>query len=149
MKKKKNMLDLYLAHNLNIRDKIRKIELQLEKTYNINLHNPFYDSKRDDIKKIDTGQRTRWEIPIEECRKLVRRDLANITRRDGLLTIIEKPSIGTTLEIAHTRQKKKLIIVISEKFIYHPWIRVYADERFKNIEELELWLADTVGKREE
>ena len=140
-------LDLYFAHDLDIREKIRKIELRLEETYNINLFNPFYDSKRQDIKDIDSGKKSRWEMPIEACRKIVRNDLRNITIRDGILTIIEKPSLGTTLEIAHTRQKKKLCIVISEQYIYHPWIRVYADERFHNLSEFEIWLEKTVGRK--
>jgi len=141
-------LDLYLAHNLNIRKKIRKIEKQLEEKYNVNLFNPFYDSKRDDIDRIDNGDVNRWELDMESCRNLVRRDLGNITRRDGLVTLIQKPSIGTTLEIGYAKQKGKIIIVISEKYVDHPWIRVYADYRFRNITEFEEWLKTTVGLRE-
>ena len=133
-------LKLYLAHNLDTRKQIRKIELELEKNYNIELVNPFYDTKRDDIQKIDKGINTRWEISMKKCKNLVKRDLSNITRSDGLLAVVIKPSIGTTLEIGYAKATNKKIFVISEIYIKHPWIKVYADKRFRNFKAFENWL---------
>lgn len=133
-------LKLYLAHNLDTRKQIREIELELERKYNIELVNPFYDTVRDDIKKIDEGVNTRWEISMKACKNLVKRDLSNITRSDGLLAIIIKPSIGTTLEIGYAKATGKKIFIISEIYIKHPWIKVYATKRFKNFIAFENWL---------
>lgn len=133
-------LKLYLAHNLDIRHEIRQIELMLEKKYNVKLFNPFYDSKRNDIDRIDNGSKDKWELTMKECKDIVENDLSNITKQDGVLAIVKEPSIGTTLEIAHARINNKLIFVISEKYINHPWIRVYVDYCFRSIKEFEYFL---------
>lgn len=128
------MIRLYLAHNLNVRKKIRKLELQIEKECNIDLLNPFYDTDRDDIEDIDKGLTTRWELPYENCVNLVAKDKGNIDKCDALVAIIEKPSIGTTLEIAYAKQQGKKVIVVSEVYSEHPWIRVYADYTFSSLQ---------------
>lgn len=133
---------LYLAHNLNIRKKIRKLELSIEEDYDIDLLNPFYDTDRDDIHDIDSGKTTRWELPYQNCVNLVSKDKRNIDRCDALVAIIEKPSIGTTLEIAYAKQYGKKVIVISEVYYQHPWIRVYADYTFKNIDEFKNFIKE-------
>jgi hypothetical protein len=144
MKKK---LDLYLAHNLDRRHEIRILELELEKKYNLNLCNPFYDTNRADIKQIDSGERTRWTLSLDDCQALVKNDLKNIDNRDGLFTIIHEPTIGTSLEIAHAHENGKLVIVVSERYSDHPWIRVYANYRFKTLDEFIQWLKKNGYKR--
>lgn len=133
-------LKLYLAHNLNDRYEIRKIELELEKKYDIELVNPFYDIVRDDIKDLDEGRGNRYQLPMKRCVEVVKRDLNMILRCDGILAIIKSPSIGTTLEIAYAKQFYRRIYIISEKYIDHPWIKVYANRTFRNIDEFENWL---------
>lgn len=133
-------LKLYLAHNLNDRHEIREIELELEKKYNIELVNPFYDIVRDDIKDLDEGRGCRYKLPMKRCVELVKRDLSMILRCDGILAIIKSPSIGTTLEIAHAKQYFRKIYIISEKYSDHPWIKIYASRTFKTITEFENWL---------
>jgi len=135
-----NPLRLYLAHNLNDRHEIRKIELELEKEFDIELLNPFYDVKREDIEEMDTGKITRWEFTLQQCREIVNRDLSGIDSCDGLLAIIKTPSIGTTLEIAYAFQHKKVIHIVSENFHSHPWLRVYADQRFVTIDDYKKYL---------
>jgi nucleoside 2-deoxyribosyltransferase len=134
MRMVERMIRLYLAHNLNVRKKIRKLELQIEKECNIDLLNPFYDTDRDDIEDIDKGLTTRWELPYENCVNLVAKDKGNIDKCDALVAIIEKPSIGTTLEIAYAKQQGKKVIVVSEVYSEHPWIRVYADYTFSSLQ---------------
>lgn len=138
MKQKK--LDLYLAHNLERRHEIRVLELALEKKYNLNLCNPFYDTARDDIKRIDSGKLNRWHLDEDACEAIVKNDLDNIDNRDGLFTIINEPSLGTAFEIAHAWETGKIIIVVSEKYIDHPWVRVYATHRFRTLDEFMAWL---------
>lgn len=138
----KRKLKLYLAHSLETRKEIRKIELEIEKEFDVELFNPFYDTDaRDDIKRIDSGETTRWELDMKACEGIVDRDLNAVADCDGIVAIfLESASIGTCLEIGYARQIGKLIFFISEKYYNHPWIRVYADYRFKNIDEFEMFL---------
>lgn len=143
MKQKK--LDLYLAHSFERRHEFRIIELTLERNFNINLHNPFFDSMTRKDRRYILSKQTMNEcltIPRtqQDCEELVYRDLESIDKRDGILTIIHEPSIGTTLEISHAHKTGKLVFVISEKYSEHPWIRVYADYRFKTLDEFIHWL---------
>lgn len=138
----KKPLKLYLAHNLNDRKNIRKIELYFESKYNIRLFNPFYDSNRSDILEIDAGRSNRWELDMNKCRNIVKRDLRNLSLQDGLITIINKPSFGTAFEIAYAKYKNKKIFVISNMYIKHPWIKVYATKLFIDVIEFEQWLKE-------
>jgi nucleoside 2-deoxyribosyltransferase len=138
----KRKLKLYLAHSLETRTAIRKIELEIEDDFNIELYNPFYDNpNRDDIHDIDSGKTTRWELDLKHCEDIVDRDLNAIDECDGIVAIfLDSSSIGTCLEIGYARQTGKMIFFISEKYYNHPWIRVYADYRFKNIDEFKMFL---------
>jgi nucleoside 2-deoxyribosyltransferase len=133
-------LKLYLAHNLDTRHEIRKWELQVEKKYKINLLNPFYDSKRSDIDKLDSGKITRWQLNDRRCHALVKRDLKMVDKCEGILAFVTHGVIGTMLEIGYARATGKKIFVISKDYIMHPWIRVYANYRFATKEEFEEWL---------
>jgi nucleoside 2-deoxyribosyltransferase len=136
----KKILKLYLAHNLDDRQKIRDIEKWLEANYNIKLFNPFYDSSRSDIQEIDAGISNRWELNNKKCKNIVKRDLTNLSNQDGIIAIIYKPSIGTTLEIGYAKSKNKKIFIVSEIYIDHPWLKVYANYLFRNLVEFKKWL---------
>jgi len=141
-------LDLYLAHSFDRRHEFRILELDLEKQYNINLFNPFFDlmNRKDrrlilsKINRSSNGDTKLFHRTQKECEELVYRDLSNIDNRDGLLTIIHEPSLGTAFEISHAHKTGKLVFVISEKYCEHPWVRVYANYRFKSIDEFISWL---------
>ena len=142
MKQKK--LDLYLAHSFDRRHEFRILELELEKNYNLNLLNPFFDAMgRKDRRMIlskNSRDTTSFKRTQTDCEELVYRDLHNIDNRDGLLTIIHEPSLGTAFEISHAHKTGKLVFVISEKYVEHPWIRIYADYRFRTLDEFISWL---------
>jgi hypothetical protein len=144
--KQKKTLDLYLAHSFERRHEIRIIELELEREYNVNLHNPFFDAMtRKDRRLILSKSPTandclRFKRTQADCEELVYRDLSNIDNRDGLFTIIHEPSLGTAFEISHAHKTGKLVFVVSERYSEHPWIRVYADYRFKTLDEFIRWL---------
>jgi len=133
-------LKLYLAHNLDTRHEIRKWELYIEKNYNIELVNPFYDNKRNDIADLDAGKITRWQLNDKRCHALVKRDLKAVDDCEGILAFVTHGVIGTMLEIGHARATRKKIFIISKDYIMHPWVRVYADYRFATKEEFEEWL---------
>lgn len=145
-------LKLYLAHNFNDRFKIRKIEKRLEKVYNIELFNPFYDVTRHDVRKLDKLGKTRKELygkmqlwNKKTCESLVERDLKAIRHTDGLFTIIYSPSIGTPMEIISCAYFYRMPVYIITNIHYgHPWIRymVYVSNGkiFKTLKEFEKWL---------
>lgn len=145
-------LKLYLAHNFDDRFKIRKIEKRLEKVYNIELLNPFYDVKRHDVRKLDEIGITRKEIygkiqlwNKKTCGLLVERDLKAIRQSDGLLTIIHSATIGTSMEIISCAYFYRMpVYIITNTHYGHPWIKymVYISKGklFKNLKELEIWL---------
>jgi len=141
---KRKSLNLYLAHSFDRRHEFRVLELNLEREYNLNLLNPFFDlmSRKDRRLILSKSSRdtTSFKRTQADCEELVYRDLSNIDNRDGLLTIIHEPSLGTAFEISHAHKTGKLVFVISEKYSEHPWIRVYADYRFKTLDEFIRWL---------
>lgn len=131
---------LYFAHNFDKRKEYRKLELELEKEFNIELFNPFYDeaSRKEEMEAIDNGKKPRVADVASEL--IVRRDLKNLADGQGLFTIIENPSIGTTLEIANAKLMcKKYIIVVSEKHWNHLWLQEYATHRFSTLEDFKKW----------
>jgi len=131
----KKRLTLYFAHNFYNRKEFRKLELQLEQELDIDLLNPFYDvpERKEEMKALDSGKVKRWCVSDPEY--LVTRDLKNLASCDGLLTIVEKPSFGTAIEICNAVLMRKKIFFISEKYIDHPFIKVYVENRFKTLEE--------------
>lgn len=141
----KRKMKLYLAHNLEKRHEVRKLELEIEREFDIELHNPFYDSgQREDIINLDNNKSAneiRNQLSLAECEAIVDRDLNAIDNSDGTVAIfLDGCGIGTCLEMAYTRDCNKLLIFISEKYYNHPWIRIYADYRFKTIDEFKIFL---------
>jgi nucleoside 2-deoxyribosyltransferase len=140
-------MKLYFAHNFNDRFEFRKIELYLEETLGIELYNPFYDdpTRKEEMTELDSiAQKAEDRIKSfensfnrkqESAELIVKRDLTAIASCDGLFTIVESPSFGTTIEICNATLMKKPIYFVSEKYINHPWIKVYATYKFKNLEE--------------
>ena len=150
-------MKLYFAHNFNNRKEFRKLELQLEKDLGIELFNPFYDDptreeemkeldarEYDDVKRIKQLQKktfkNRFNVDDTDANLIVRRDLTNLAKCDGLLTIVEKPSFGTTIEICNAVLIKKKIYFISEIYTDHPWIKIYVDYKFKTINEFKQFI---------
>jgi len=145
-------LKLYLAHNFDDRFKIRKIEHRLEKNYNLELYNPFYDTVRDDVRKLDKLGVTRKEIygkmqvwSKKKCKSLVERDLKAIRHSDGLLTIIYSATIGTSMEIISCAYFYRMpVFIITKTHFGHAWLKYMANTSngkiFKNLKEFENWL---------
>ena len=138
------MTNLYLAHPILDRKRIRRIETELEKDLGIELINPFYDTaERTDILKLDSGRIKPFSRRFNE-KKIVEGDLKLIRAADGLLGIIgKKTTVGTLMEIfyAGVVLKKPVYLVIEKKKLRgHPWLRYCADEIFPNFEEAKRFL---------
>ena len=144
------MKKYYLAHNFNDRYEIRNIELYIEKRYNIELLNPFFDQKRNDL--VSSKEKNRHEIKrkfkkltIKECENIVERDLKSIRKCDGLISIINNESIGTSMELIMCAYVYRMpIYVITTKCNHHPWIRYLVKNSngkiFKHLSDFEEWL---------
>jgi len=138
---------LYFAHNFNDRFRFREIELQLEKELSIELYNPFYDdlTRKEEMIELDSINQdsddriksfeNKFNRDQDSAQLIVRRDLTAIASCQGLFTIVESPSFGTTIEMCYATFMKKPIFFVSEKYINHPWIKVYATHKFSNLEE--------------
>lgn len=124
-------MKLYLAHPLELRKQIREVELEIEGATGIELLNPFYDTGRDDIYKIDRGEIIR-SAPDLDFRAIVEKDLGNIAKCDGLIAYIERGiySLGTLFETWNTMlvYEDKIIYIVSPDSLMHPWIRYILDQ---------------------
>jgi hypothetical protein len=143
-------LKLYLAHNFNNRYEIKKIEDYIEKNYNIELLNPFFDQERNDLvmskeKNRDKLVRKFKRLNDNQCEELVERDLNSIRKNEGLLSIIYKASIGTPMEIITCAYFYRMpVYIITNTLNHHPWLRYMAKisngKIFKTIEDFCKWL---------
>lgn len=151
-----NIISLYFAHNFNDRKKFREIELQLEKELGIELYNPFYDdiSRAEEMSELDSqeidaikrmGQfENKFNRSQESAELIVRRDLTAVAKCRGLVTIIESPSIGTTMEICNATLMKKDVYVISAKYSSHPWIKIYSTKTFLTVDDFKTYVKKTL-----
>jgi nucleoside 2-deoxyribosyltransferase len=139
-------LKFYLAHNFDARHNARILEKYLEKEFDIEIVNPFYDLQREDLKYLDRERFDRKKylkeriLNMTECKELVLRDLWAIRNSHGIIAILHKFSLGTIFEIAYARQLGKFVIIIDESgknYCNHPWIKVYADVILNSANELE------------
>lgn len=132
----------YLAHPLDERKKVREWELEFENRTGIILINPFYDTERKDVERIDAGRAERYEKlnPNE----IVKRDLEEISKTDATVAFVTGAlSYGTIMEIFYTKQKKKpLYLIISNGHENHPWLRYCSTKIFKNKEDFEKWITN-------
>lgn len=147
----KNNIELYFAHNFNHRLKYRLVETHIESIIPIKLFNPFYDdpNRANEMVELDKSGKVYGTTDksnsvsyydIDWCEHIVKRDLEAIVRCDGLFTIIDEPSIGTMIEICTTIQMHKPVFVVTDKYSNHPWLRVYAEKIFKDVDSfIEFW----------
>jgi len=152
----------YFAHNFNDRKEFRKIELELEKELNIELFNPFYDdpSRQEEMAELDLREandenrikqlhaknfKNRFNTDEVDANLIVRRDLTNLAKCDGLFTICKSPSFGTAIEICNAVLMRKIIYFIGEVYSEHPWIKIYVTKTFKNLDEFKQFFKNSNG----
>jgi len=138
---------LYFAHNFDNRREFREWELEFEERTGVELLNPFYDApeKKEQMELLDSEEQTSEQRlnelrarTFDECCDIVYADLARLAYCDGLFTIIESVSFGTTCEICDCRASAKPVFVVSEKHQFHPWLRVYATQIWPDLRNFEL-----------
>jgi len=143
---------LYIAHNFLTRKKIREWELKIEKKYNINLDNPFYDNPARIAEMLvldkckDMSRKQRDYLSSRDSNDIVNDDLDKIRKSDGLVTIITKASIGTSMEIIWAARILHIpVYIITTNYCYHPWIILHATKMFKNRKEFEAFIKKKYG----
>jgi nucleoside 2-deoxyribosyltransferase len=154
------LLKLYLAHPLNKREYIRKLQLRLEGKYNITYINPFYNNQyeRQEIENLDNMKfrkdknvyKQSWDL--QTCHNIVDIDLELIRKSDGILAVVEQGIIGTTMEIFYAAYTLRIpVYIIAKDYRFHPWMRSLVKRSggqiFKNITEYKEFLLKSVGEK--
>jgi len=141
------MKKFYLAHQFKYRFFVREIELQLEKDFNIELINPFFDSKRKDIEQLNNENiklAVRLKYSDKDATKIVKGDLSLIDKSDGIISIIvDSESIGSYMEIFYcgfVLHKPVYIIAPNIKIRKHLWIRCCSTKQFASVNSFKKWL---------
>ncbi len=138
---------LYLAHNLLDRQRVRALELELEKELGIDLKNPFYDRDRLEIRALDIGLRKPYGAD-SDYKKIVENDLKDIEACNGMVAIVTKNFIGGSMEIfynSHVLKRPTYLIIEDESLYSHQWLRYHATERFRSVDEFRDWYRDKVA----
>ena len=130
---------LYLAHPLAIRHDTRYSEIEFESLTEINLINPFYDVKKEDIQQMDKGKFIPRTIKSKITGlQIIMEDLNLIDKCQGILAIVEndKESLGTPMEVFYNSYiLKRPTYVITESCGGHPWIKGLSTKIFRNWQE--------------
>ena len=116
----------HLAHPTVSRNEIREWELAVEKKYNINLLNPFFDKYRKDSTELNEGKIYTDNL---DYKFIVEGDLKAIDKCNGILAIMTENSIGTAMELFYNSvylSKPTYLIIEDSKLIHHPWIKYIA-----------------------
>lgn len=146
------MKKFYLAHSFILRESVYKWQKMIEKQYNLEFINPFHKNKeeRRRVKQLSKIPEERQEgglkeWSIKDCTNIMREDLNLIRSSDGVVALFDKPTVGTCQEIfAAAYVFNKPVYIITNKYMYHPWLRVLANMNngkiFRNMYEFRIWL---------
>lgn len=148
------MKTFYLAHNFYTRKQRHKWQLQIESKYNIKLDCPFYNnaSRNMDMKIIDSMKDKSLEqekfLNSRSADMIISNDLEKIRKSDGVIAFAENVRVGTIMEIFFASYVLRLpVYIYTKKFYEHPWIKKFASRRFRTIKELEQFIKERFGER--
>lgn len=135
-------IKLYLAHPFDFRKQAREWEIEIEKRIGIEIINPFYDVKREDIEKIDLGRTERYEKL--DYKELVERDVNQIVTSDGIIAMVTGHlSYGTIQEMVYAHSfHVPVYSLITNGHENHPWLKYHSDKIFTKIKSLEDFLCN-------
>lgn len=140
----------YIAHPITERAYVKELCKKLQ-SIGIETINPFYlpdgswRPERPEIKLIDEGKLDPYYIRTKKkAKEIVESDLRKIEEADGLIAYLNRPGVGTPMEIFYSsRVLHKPTFVITEKLYYHAWVMALATERFKNENDFMKWYKRT------
>lgn len=119
----------YIAHNIEIRDKVKKVIVPRLETY-FQVINPFSESRLERFKGLNWEQIS--DLTVEECKTpnwVMSHDLVKIDECDCLFAYIENSSFGTPCEIFYAGYNRKIpvgVVLKDKKYIKHKWIQSLA-----------------------
>lgn len=144
----------YLAHNFLTRKQMRKWELKIEKKFNVNLDNPFYDNpeRAEEMlildSYIDCSRKQRSYLSSRSSYNIVEDDLEKIRKSDGIIAILNDVRIGTPMEVFYASRVLRIpVYVVTRKYAAHPWVIQMATKIFANKRELEQFLKNKYGAK--
>jgi len=149
------MLKLYLAHPLEARELCREAESRIECESSVDILNPFYDTQRKEIYKMDKGgldRRSDDFLLKLNFEKIVTTDLMHLESCDGVLAYVdlEYYTIGTICELWHGLKHGKIIYIITPNCASHPWLRFMVIRSgggfFKDFDEFCQWCKENHKK---
>lgn len=122
----------YIAHPFPLRKVVLEMQKELEET-GIEILNPFYTNRRDDVRKLDrmgiVGYADRkpdmWMLKPSQYTRLVERDLKWIDECDGLIVFspFVKHGWGTAMEAFYAKRAgKKVFVLTHHRWTNHPWL---------------------------
>jgi len=148
----------YLAHPLDSRCIMRKWEIKTEAAYGVTIINPFYDVRRADISKMDSGRAERYSQNQKQAVALVKFDVDRIKKAGAVIAVLadrkliastwyEKLigkffnkrliSIGTIMEMVYAKINKIPCFVVCPDYLSkHPWVKVHSTKIFTSLDEL-------------
>ena len=118
-----------------------------EKRTGIDLVNPFYDVKRDDVEEIDLGRHERYEKINHK--ELVIRDVNKIYNSNGMVSFVTGDlSYGTLMEMVYNYLiNHPNYMYISNGHQDHPWLKYHSTKIFTDLGNLERYLNEIYNKR--
>jgi len=141
----------YLAHNFGSRFKVRdSIMSMLQGLYpEWEIVNPFMVKDRYNEGLYEYGGTSEKELNERfmdnidtRSVEIVENDFKQIDNCDMLVAYIERPSVGTSMEILYAKLIKKIKVVLvfdtDVDLYYHPWLVYFSDERML-LDDLDLY----------
>jgi len=134
-------MKIYLAHPFGARHHIRNLQSEWVFKYKHEFINPFYDSAVEQVmvKQTDDGKIDYFTLlGMLDAKKIVEEDLKMIEVCDAIIAYIDGTiSYGTIMEIVYAKMMgKKIVIVVTNGYENHPWIRYHADSVYLTSAEM-------------
>lgn len=134
----------YIAHSVINREYIRDTVCPALQAAGITTVNPLYEDdgtarkNRGEIAALDRGElKPYFKMNKTDAFRIVAGDLAFIDKSDGIIAIVDDPSIGTSMEIFYgSFCREKPVYVITKKYKNHVWLRRFATRIFDSLESL-------------
>jgi len=135
---------IYLAHSIHERERGKEYAKELEQ-YNYQVYNPFYPpTQRDDIKDLDNGVITPWNIKDKgQSKFIVESDLEAVRKCDIFVAIYpDNMTVGIPCEMMYAWMNKiPIYCVVPERLVGHPWIVEMSDGVTTQPNEVLYWLS--------
>jgi len=91
--------------------------------------------ERGNVKCLNPMRRDYREDPCAHLPDLVENDKIDIEMCDIILVNFIRPSVGTSMEILHSWERGKRVIVVCEEYTNDAWLVYHSHDIFRTLEE--------------